>query len=598
MLYAWCLTGVLALIGVQSGELASMQPNTSSTKLVPLNMTSGVYTPPEGAFTEKFSFMNPEPSVSFGGYLFGFEVISFENNYGMDPNSTIITTTGDGIKLLSSNLRWAGGQYKESGAILAEFHKTAEGYIQWQVNASLPNGKSIKSIKTIVRNLPRGNISYAATEFIDYADEELVAEYPLLTDGLATPLFAIRANNGTMWGISSLQKEVRPARFAFLPGPSGYKVELIHEQAGWNRTSEGSSCTWRIVGPVEDFKDIAEPHFNAVAENWDWESFDERKDAPEWMKDIALVLTLHGEHWTGFVHNDFGRQLEILKWVATKIDPSNVMIFLAGWDGRYYWSYPTYDVGNSTGGAAGFSKLIDEGHKLGYHFALMFGSVAVNPAMPIYKNISSGRIRDIYGEPYPGNYVDWDGDRSGDGSMAFMNLGMPVWRNYLKSRISANINKFNVDAYFLDICGLWENNVDGDMLLGMKQMVKELADEFPGKPPIGEMLIDAQMGFIPFNQVERFPLYKQANNKVVGSFRHLSWPAPGVGSTGIHENGFNQYEPVRLDETVIPTITFVYDTFTKHRDLVLKDIDTAKKRFHRIGNVTEIPTNCTSGLFC
>lgn len=94
------------------------------------------------------------------------------------------------------------------------------------------------------------------------------------------------------------------------------------------------------------------------------------------------------------------------------------------------------------------------------------------------------------------------------------------------------------------------------MFLGLKKLVESLAARFPGVPPIAEMQYDAQMGIIPMNQVPRFSMFDQANYETVASFCHLSWPAPGDGSTGIHEYAFGKYRPVDPHQSPIPTIPF------------------------------------------
>lgn len=548
--------------------------------------TDGVYTPPKGDGQMKFSFPNPEPSVSFAGYLFAFEVITFENSYGLDPKSTVIKKTERGIELFTHRLTWAGGQQYESGTVRAHIFLSVENYIEWQVTACMANGSHIKAIKSIVRGLPRGKLSVSAAEFKEPGDNEKIFEYPALQGGMATPFVAIEAESGDLYGISSLQNEVRPARFVFFPGPSGYRTELIYEQAGWNPSSVVRTHPWRIVGPKNSFKDICRIHFEEVAHNWSWCPFKTRLDVPMWMKSISLVVSLHGEHWTGFVHNSFRQQKEILQWIATQINPANVMVFLTGWDGRYYWSYPSFEIGRHPGGARDFKELIDVGHGLGFRFALMFTSNVANPTSPDYAMISHARLRTIYKDPFPGNYVDWDGDRKGEGSMVFMNLAVESWRNWLYCKIAEMIENYRVDAYFLDICGLWENNLDGDMFLGLKKLVESLAARFPGVPPIAEMQYDAQMGIIPMNQVPRFSMFDQANYETVASFCHLSWPAPGDGSTGIHEYGFGKYRPVDPHQSPIPTISFTCDTFKRHSDAVSRDIATAKERFLLRGNKT------------
>lgn len=524
----------------------------------------------------KFSFSNPEPSMAFGGLLFGFEVISFENNYGIDPAGVTIAETDGRLELTARGFTWGGGTRRRAGTLIASLTRTPTGAIEWEVTATLD--VPIKSIKTIVRGLPKGRLSIAAADWMEVGNEERVFEYPALMGGMATPLVAIEASDKRVWGLSALQTEVRPARFAFFPGPDGYKVEMLYEQAGWDRRGDVTTCRWRIASAA-GFSDVAAPHFAAVRDAWKIPDFQARTDAPAWMKHLALVLSLHGEHWTGYIHNDFARQLEILRWVARQIDPKNVLIFLPGWDARYYWDYPGFQIGAAIGGEAGFRRLITEGKKLGFRFALMFGCNVANREWPNFAQIADAEVRTIYGPLFAADYVDWDGDRKGDGFMTFMNVAVKSWRDHLRGRIADMASRYPMDAYFLDICGLWENNLSGDMLIGTRTLVEELAVSHPGIVPIAEMTYDAQNGFIPMNHVPRFPLYPQASFDTVASFNHLSSPAPGRGSSGVHEIGFTTYRPVKLDQPQIPTITFVDDTFTAFRELVMKDIAAAKARF-------------------
>ncbi len=562
------------LVGTATAQAASGTANPAGLRL--LTSTGGVNTPPKGAPLMKFSFSNPEPSVEFAGLVFGFEAITFENNYGIDPALVSVERSDDRLVLTARGLTWAGGTRKRAGSLIATLERTPTGAIEWQVAATLDI--PIKSVKTIVRGLPRGRISSSAGGWVDLGENEQVFEYPALMGGMATPLVAIEGRDQRVWGISALQSEVRPARFAFFPGADGYKVELLYEQAGWDRSNSVTTCRWRIAAAT-DFAGVARPHFDAVEKAWRIPKLRERTDAPDWVKHVALVLSLHGEHYTGYVFNDFARQLEILRWVAKQIDPKTVMIFLPGWDARYYWDYPKFEIGEAPGGEAAFRRLIVEGRKLGFRFGLMFGAVSANPLWSKFQTIADAQLRTIFGTAVPSDYVDWDGDRKGEPSMVFMNLAVKSWRDHLSGRISDMLTRYPIDAYFLDICGLWENNPDGDQLEGTRQLVEGLAAKHPGIIPVAEMSFDAQMGFIPMNHVPRYSLYPQASYEAVASFNHLSYPAPGRGSSGVHEIGFGHYRPVTLEQTQIPTITFVDDTFTKNRDVVMKDIATAKARF-------------------
>ncbi len=574
-----------------AGSAAVLAPGTTAAQahvanpagLRLLTSVDGVNTPPRGPGVMKFSFANPEPSVPFGGLIFGFEVITFENNYSIDPATVSVERSGDTLRLTATGLTWAGGQQRREGKLVAALTRAADGAVEWTVSAA--TDIPIKALKTIVRGLPRGRVSMAADDWQDLGEAERVFEYPMLMGGMATPFMAIDGGKGRVWGLSALQTEVRPARFAFLPGADGYKIELLYEQAGWDRRGDVTSCGWRIA-PDANIAAAARRHFTSVERSWSIPDFAGRPDAPAWMKHIACVVALHGEHWTGYVFNDFARQLEILRWIARQIDPATVMVFLPGWDARYYWDYPAFAPGAKTGGQAGLDHLVAEGRKLGFRFALMFGSNVANPASPSFAAVADARLVDVYDAPFPANYVDWDGDRKGDGSMVFMNLAVKSWRDHLAGRISAMIDRLKVDAYFLDICGLWENNTQGDMLVGTRDLVDGLARRHPGVPAIAEMQYDAQMAFIPMSHAARYSLYPLANDGKVASFNHLSWPAAGRGSTGVHEYGFNTYRPVTVDQRQIPTITFVDDTFSTHRDAVARDLAAARVRFAKRGNRT------------
>ena len=66
--------------------------------------------------------------------------------------------------------------------------------------------------------------------------------------------------------------------------------------------------------------------------------------------------------------------------------------------------------------------------------------------------------------------------------------------------------------------------------------------------------------------------------KYVRAFQHLSLPAPGGGSSGVHESGFGHFNPKTLNpgKEQIPTITVVDDTFEKYRAVMAEIIQKAK----------------------
>jgi hypothetical protein len=560
---------------------ASAGPAGSSS-ILPLTSTSDVFIPPQGRSFLKFSFDFPEPSVAFENLQFSFRIYTFENTYAPDTSLMTAEPAADGIYVRCKGFVWAGDQQKAAGTL--EAHITRNGsFVECRATAEM--GQPIKSIAAIVRGVPRGMVSVAGGNFFDPHDNELLFGYPFgggslfVAGGMDSPVLVIQSGEKDYFSLSTLLKDVRASRFYLQPGEKGYRVELIHEREGWARSNRIESAVWR-VGRADSVEAAYRPHFEHVEKAFavpDWES---RSDVPAWFREVALVVSLHGMHWTGYIFNDFAKSLKTLEWVATQIPAKQVLVFLPAWDGRYYWNYPIYKPDPRLGGEQGFRTLIDNGHGMGFHFMPMFGMNAANKLLPEFKNFADATTNQIDGDAFDLNWVDWDNDRHNEGNGGYMNLGVPSWRNWLSGRIADILSTYHADGYFLDIAGGWENNTKADMHEGTRLLVEDLRRKFPGVLVCGEMPYDALMSFMPLFQVFSSGGYPPAMKKYVRAFQHLSLPAPGRGSSGVHESGFGHFNPktLNLGKEQIPTITVVDNTFEKHREVMAEIIQKAKER--------------------
>ena len=363
-------------------------------------------------------------------------------------------------------------------------------------------------------------------------------------------------------------------RFFFQPGDQGYRVEAIAEAPAWNQQKRWQVPRWRIMRtPSADA--TVQAHHEYLDRTYRLKTWDQRTDVPGWMRQVALVTTLHGQHFTGFIFNDYAKQLEILRWIATRIVAERVLVFLPAWDGRYYWDYPNYRPSDRLGGEAGFRRLIDEARKLGFRMMPMFGTNAANRRQPMFSRVADAVVHKVDGDVVDLNWVDWDNDRHQEGWAAYMNLGVESWRRWLSGRIDEMITRYGVDAYFLDIVGGHVNSRNGDMHAGTRRLVMDLRAKHPGVPCVGEMAYDALVEFIPMFQVGLGRMGRYSKH-----FQHLSSPAPGRGSSGVHESGFGRFDPdtLSLAPDAIPTLQVVDDTFTRHRDVMAAIIQRAKER--------------------
>ena len=550
------------------------------TAILPLSSTSDVFIPPRGRAFQKFSFDFPEPSAEFAGLRFGFLVFTRENAYALDASAMTAEGSADALSLTATRLLWAGGQERAMGRVRVRLRRDGDATL-CDVTAEMD--QPIKAVTTVVRGVPRGKLSAGGGEPFDPHDDEVLWGYPfgggdLFGDntawGTGTPLVVVQHGDQEWLGLSSLDDRVRTKRFYFQPGEHGYRVELVHEVEGWLDRPSVQVPTWRL-GRATSLEAAVAPHYAHLERAYHFPRWETRTDMPDWLRRTALVVTLHGMHFTGYIFNDYARMLEILRWIATQIPADRVLAFISAWDGRYYWDYPTYQAVPRMGGEAGFKRLVQEGQRLGFRIMPMFGANASNRKLANFANFADAATARIDGDPFNLNWVDWDNDRHQEGFGVYMNLGVESWRRWLTARIADVIDRYGVDAYFLDIIGGWVNNTKADMHEGARALVSELRTRYPRVLACGEFLYDALLEFIPLYHV-----YSPHGVPYARFFSHLSHPAPGRGSSGVHESGFNHWDPATLSlskrEGLIPTLNVADETFTKYRDQMAAVIAQAK----------------------
>jgi hypothetical protein len=549
--------------------------------IIDLVSTSDVYTPARGDSLMRFSYDSPEPAVVFGPHRFSFLIFTAENTYAMDRTRMRATGSADALELTCTGLTWAGGQQTANGTVTVRFTRHGNT-IEWDITAEM--AQPIRTITTVIRDMPRGKISIGGGELRDEKDDDVLAGYTFGAGDLhgaqtprsmTTPVSVIQAGESDFVWLTCQDARVRPKRIYHQVGPTAFRTEAIYEHDGWKNDTRIVVPRWQL-GHAPTFEVAMLPHMSHIESAFNLSPWESRTDVPAWMRNIALVTTLHGMHFTGYIFNDYGQQLAILRWIATQIPAERVLVFLAAWDGRYYWDYPNYDVPARMGGESGLRALITEARTLGFRMMPMYGTNSANRNQPVFKRVSGGVTHKIDGDVYNLNWVDWNNDRHQDGWLAYMNLGEDKWRQHLEGRIAEMIDRFNVDAYFLDIVGGHVNSINGDMHEGTKRLVQNLRAKYPNVVPVGEMPYDALYEFIPMYQVGLGARWR----KYARAFQHLSTPAPGRGSTGVHEAGWweNKAQPLGLSPTSIPTLQVVDDTFTKHRETMAAIIATAKVR--------------------
>jgi len=259
----------LALAGIPAPAEAPLgaAPAPERSRILPLTSTSDVFIPPRGASFMKFSYDFPEPALEWAGLRFSFRLHTFENTYGLDRDAIEVVETPQGLELTCTQLVWAGGQMKAPGTLRVRFRQDSGG-VEWNAVAEME--QPIKSVVAIVRGVPRGKISPGGLEFINPQDDEVLLGYPFgagalfLERGMArmlnTPLAVIESADGEFFYLSAWCDSVRANRFYFQPGETGYRVELVYEQAGWSKSPKLEGPRWR-AGHAASMEGACAPHF-------------------------------------------------------------------------------------------------------------------------------------------------------------------------------------------------------------------------------------------------------------------------------------------------------------------------------------------------
>src|SRR5262249_35617678 len=275
--------------------------------------------------------------------------------------------------------------------------------------------RPVKAVATIVRGIPRGRISAAGGAFFDPRDDEVLLGYPFSggdlfgpqgNGGLTTPLVLVQPREADpIVALSSLDDRVRTKRFYLQPGEQGYRVEAIVEAEAWHASNTFEAPALRIARETS-IRAAAEAHYAHVERAFHVPRWDSRPDVPDWLRGTALVVTLHGMHYTGYVFNDYARMLAILEWTATRIPAGRVLVFLSSWDGRYYWDYPVYTPASRMGGDAGFRALVTRARALGFRMMPMFGANSANRNQPAFARVADAFTTKVDGDRLDLNWVD------------------------------------------------------------------------------------------------------------------------------------------------------------------------------------------------
>ncbi len=513
------------------------------------------------------------------GVRWGVQIFTVSNLYQLDPAQ--VTVSADGLRLEAAGLSWAGQQQRSAGQVSVQITQD-NGATVWQIQAQ--HAEPIKVIKLMLWGLPETAItqgwwqptSTAGWTAIPTLTAPVKWNYPW-REWLTPWACAGEQDGAPLVCVSLRDGEVRAKRlYTHLPPYADGKpvVELIFEEDATRWGSSVSSCEFRlrVTDSLAEIEADFAAHLAFIESAYGLQPWETRADVPEWMRDIKLVLNLHGQHWTGYVFNTFDQMAATLTTITQHVPGKHILAYVPGFEGRYYYAYPHYQPGEALGGDAGFRRLVETANKLGVKLMPMFGMHGANiQVYPDYERSAFRSRTDSYLTLV--NCPDWDTDRSGEDDQVFLNPGEPVFRQHLLEQVSRIVQTYQVSGVFLDTSACWFNDPRYNLYDGYQKLVNELHQRHPEVLVAGEGWYDALLTVLPVNQswlgVDRQYKFPQLLAKYGRALGHLAEGAPGAVSTGVHERGFTYRQAGPVTVGHIPSVGIVDDTLTRYADDVI-----------------------------
>lgn len=508
-----------------------------------------------------YSFDLKDPVFDLGVARLSVQVVTLENIYGLDPSSLHVTDDGQVWRLRCDRLRWAGGQQTAPGQVELVARRESPDRLRLTVRAGAPH--KIRAIKIVLRDLPELHYFDLLDQPQAIPGDGVIERYP---NHLRLPLL-VASDGAQTLGVRCEDPQARAKRFALYSermGPLAGRraLELIHEEDARHFARSLDAPDWIVARGVtpDAFRAEQLAYGEAALGLVPWE---QRADVPGWARDLRLCLTLHGMHWSGYVFNTYDDMRHIIDFACERVDGRQVLVYLPGWEGRYYWQYGDYRPEPLLGGEDGFARLCETAATHGAHVMPMFGANCANAWAPEFHTFGPASfMKSPTRSVFHGNQPDWDLSRAHDtGWQAWLNPGAPAWQHALSAQIAALMSRFGFDGVFLDTVEVWTNDPDFNLREGYRQLVDRLRADRPDLLVAGEDWWDGLLGVFPLFQ--RSGPWRQSPEWVgryARLFGHICEGDPSRGSTGVFESGCAPYAPLPDRAPYLATIAFVDGT--------------------------------------
>jgi hypothetical protein len=486
------------------------------------------------------------------------EVFSFENVYTVEKGGFIEENKNH---FVANSLLW-GSQEKTKGKVELTIDDQ-------HINVKAELDKNIRSVKVRFDNLPHGKLISTSDQDREITEYGLNLKYPEGWRSLSHPLLVFEINKKKYLFFRSLDKSVNQKYFFIKKTGKTMRLDFVQEQNGTIESKKFNVPTIEY-GFASSKEEIYAAQRKYMEETFGLKPFEESAIVPSWLKDISLVVTVHMQTFTGYIFNTYEKVYEEIEKLSKFVNPKRILVYLAGWEGRYYYKYGNYCPDERMGGAKALKETINKLHKLGSKVMAMYGINLVNMNLPNIKPIlEKAEFQSTSGAKFHNGSVDWEGAHHYDfNELRNLNFASKLWQDELVRQITENTKTFDFDGAFLDIAACFINDKNNSTFEGLCQLcdrLRKIKKEFLVG---GEGYYDGMSKTIPLFQSGHTDgkmnyhdrMDEELFSKYSREFAHLCLGDPSRGSTGVHEQGTNTDYKTPIRKGIIPTLSIVEDS--------------------------------------
>jgi hypothetical protein len=278
-------------------------------------------------------------------------------------------------------------------------------------------------------------------------------------------------------------------------------------------TSHELEAVWYLDAWLGDWRVPVEIHRAWLAEAFDLRPYPSHPHLPAWALDIDFVLELWGMHREHPEPSQtFAVMEERLREFGRLHDPARTLLYLPGFAQHGIDSNaPDYNPAEKLGGEAGFRRLIETAHGMGYRVMVHTNVLAMTYHHPLYPRFKEHQVVDIFDRPQ-GWAMDIDGDWLPEPFFAYINPGVRAWGEHMAG-VMRGLVDLGVDAIFLDQTLLAFNVSRGpNFVTGMREHIEYLQSRFPDVLFAGEGLHEQNVSALPFAQIHGIDSIAEVQN--------------------------------------------------------------------------------------